>query len=229
MRKTFLQAHYRRSMQNFNAKNVPADALNKLLGKFFKDVRKQNGSEYEPDSVSSFQRSIQRRLKELKVSFNILKDEEFCRSREVLAAKRKNLVKQGRGNKPNTCRELTNEEEEKLFESGAFGCHNPEALQRTLWWFFSLHFGFRARDESRKLCWGDLELQTDPETGREILVWLAERGCKTHQGLEGSHQHQFNPKIFATGTEQCPFQYFKIFETHCREQAKTRKPRRLAY
>ena len=112
---------------SFNVKNVPADALDKLLGKFFKDVRKQNGGEYEPDSLSSFQRSIQRRLKELKLSFNILKDEEFCRSIEVLAAKRKNLVKQGRGNKPNACRELTSEEEEKLFESGAFGCHNPEA------------------------------------------------------------------------------------------------------
>ena len=110
---------------SFNVKNVPADALDKLLGKFFKDVRKQNGGEYEPDSLSSFQRSIQRRLKELKLSFNILKDEEFCRSREVLAAKRKNLVKQGRGNKPNACRELTSEEEEKLFESGAFTCHMP--------------------------------------------------------------------------------------------------------
>ena len=206
---------------SFNVKNVPADALDKLLGKFFKDVRKQNGGEYEPDSLSSFQRSIQRRLKELKLSFNILKDEEFCRSREVLAAERKNLVKQGRGNKPNACRELTSEEEEKLFESGAFGCHNPEALQRTLWWFFSLHFGFRARDESRKLCWGDLELQIDPETGREILVWLAERGSKTRQGLEGSHQRHFNPKIFATGTEQCPVRYFKIFESHRPEEAKT--------
>ena len=98
-------------------KNVRADALDKLLGEFFKDVRKQNGGEYKPDSLSSFQRSIQRRLKELKLSFNILKDEEFCRSREVLAAKRKNLVKQGRGNKPNTCHELTSEEEEKLFRA----------------------------------------------------------------------------------------------------------------
>ena len=79
---------------SFNVKKVPADALDKLPGKFFKDVRKQNGAEYEPDSLSSFQRSIQRRLKELKLSFNILKDEEFCRSREVSAAKRKNLVKQ---------------------------------------------------------------------------------------------------------------------------------------
>ena len=117
--------------------------------------------------------------------------------------------------------ELTSEVEEKLFESGAFGCHNPEALQRTLWWFFSLHFGFRARDESRKLCWGDLELQTDTETGRGILVWLGERGSKTRQGLEGSHQHQFNPKIFATGTEQCPLRYLKIFESHRPEEAKT--------
>ena len=60
------------------------------------------------------------------------------------------------------------EEEEKLFESGEFGCHNPEALQRTLWWFFSLHFGFQARDESRKLCRGDLELHNDPETGKSF-------------------------------------------------------------
>ena len=145
--------------------NVPAATLSKLLGKFFKDVRKQNGGEYEQDSISSFQKSIQRHLKELKLPFNILQDEEFRRSREVLAAKRRNLVKQGRRNKPNGCRELTTEEEEKLFESGEFGCHNPEALQCTLWWYFSLHFGFRARDDSRKLCWGDLELQNDPETG----------------------------------------------------------------
>ena len=90
---------------NLDAKNVPADALDKLLEKLFKDVRKQSGSEYEPGGLSSFQRSIQRRLKELKVSFNILKDEEFCRPREVLAPKRKSLEKQGRGNKPNACRQ----------------------------------------------------------------------------------------------------------------------------
>ena len=64
-------------------------ALDKLLGKFFKDVRKQNGGEYEPDSISSFQKSIQRHLKELKLPFNILQHEEFRRSRKVLAAKRK--------------------------------------------------------------------------------------------------------------------------------------------
>jgi len=83
-------------------------ALDKFLGKCFKDVRKKDGGEYEPDSLSSFHRSIQRRLKELKLQVNILQDKEFRRSREVLATKRASLVKQGQGNKPKACRELTN-------------------------------------------------------------------------------------------------------------------------
>ena len=111
---------------SLNVKNVPADALDKLLGNFFKNVRKQNGGEYEPDSLSSFQRSFQGRLKELKLSFNILKrTKSFVVPEKYWPPKEKIHVKQGRGNKLNACRELTSEEEEKLFESDAFGCHNP--------------------------------------------------------------------------------------------------------
>ncbi|KAJ7376175.1 hypothetical protein OS493_036289 [Desmophyllum pertusum] len=54
----------------------------------------------------------------------------------------------------------------------------------------------------RKLCWGDLELQSDPATGREMLIWLAERGSKTRQGQEGAHQRQFDPKIFGNGNRE---------------------------
>ena len=95
--------------------------------------------------------------------------------------------------KPNASREWTDEEEAKLFETGEFGNHNPLALQRTLWWFLSMQFGFRARDESRKLCLGDIVLDVDAETGREVLVWTAESGSKTRQGLEGGHQRQGPP------------------------------------
>lgn len=41
-----------------------------------------------------------------------------------------------------------------------------------------MHYGFRARDECRNLCLGDLVLEHNPETDREILVWRAERGSK---------------------------------------------------
>jgi len=45
---------------NSTVMNIPAATLDKLLGKFFKDARKQNGGEYEPDGISSFPKSIHR-------------------------------------------------------------------------------------------------------------------------------------------------------------------------
>ena len=190
---------------------IPPATLNELLGQFFVKIRKKDGAEYEPDTLTSLQRSIARKLKEQGSKFNILIDKEFQWSRDALYAKRKELVGQGRGNKPNACREVTLDEENKLFETGQFGCQEPLALQRTLWWFLSLHFGFRARDESRKLCWGDVSLENDPETGNEMLVWKAERGTKTRTGREGGHRREFNPKLQATNTERCPVRYYKLF------------------
>ena len=37
---------------------IPIEELDRLLGHFFKDVKKQDGQEYEPDSLTSFQRSF---------------------------------------------------------------------------------------------------------------------------------------------------------------------------
>ena len=69
-----------------------------------------------------------------------------------------------------------------MFERGEFGDQDPEVLQRTVWWLLSLHFGFRARDESRKLKWGDVKLQINAETGNEELVWTTERGSECRNG-----------------------------------------------
>ena len=57
---------------------------------------------------------------------------EFSKSREVLAAKRKNLVRQGKGNHPNATRELTEAEEDALFENGQSSVQDPKSLQRAL-------------------------------------------------------------------------------------------------
>ena len=181
---------------------LPAARLDHLLCKFFINVRKVNGEEYEPDTLTGFQRSIQWHRSDLDVEMNILKDTEFLKSRKVLAAKRKSLMNTvGKGNKPNATRALTDKEEDAIFQAGEFGISNPEILQRTVWWFLALHFGFRARGKSRKLLWGDVDLQNDPTDGREMLVWLAERGTKTRKGQENDHQRSFQPKVYATGGE----------------------------
>ena len=101
---------------------------------------------------------------------NIVDGDKFKFSRELLSAKRRQPVVKGKGNKPNAARELTEGKEDKLFECGEFGTSNPTVLQRTLWWIIALHFGFRARDESRRLKWGDVTLEKDPKTKNDILV-----------------------------------------------------------
>ena len=50
---------------------------------------------------------------------NIIDGDKFKLSREVLSAKRRQLVvEHGKGNKPNAARELTESEKDKLFECG---------------------------------------------------------------------------------------------------------------
>ena len=194
--------------------HIPAKDLNTILCKFFTTAVKQNGDQYEPDTLSSIQRSIQRKLQEIGSAHNVLKDNEFQRSREVLRAKRKSLVSQGKGNKPNATRALTADEEEKLFSVGYFGDNEPMTLQRTLWWVLSMHFGFRARDESHKLRWGDVQLTKDPETGNETLSWTTERGTQTRTGKENGHRRVFTPTAQANDTPKCPVLLYKKFRSH---------------
>ena len=96
-------------------------------------VRRKNG-EYQPATFSSFQCNIQRYLSEKKYPFNILKDNEFKKSRRVLAAKHKSLIcEHDRRNEVQAARAFDANEEDALFEAGEFGDSNPVALQRTVW------------------------------------------------------------------------------------------------
>ena len=63
-----------------------------LLGKFFKDVRKINGKEYEPSTLTGLQRRIQSFLSDSGSKMNILKDDEFAFSRKVLKPSVKTLL-----------------------------------------------------------------------------------------------------------------------------------------
>ena len=111
---------------------------------------------------------------------------EFLKSRKVLFSKTKQLVfEKAKGNRPHGAKKLSNAEEDLLFRSGEFGDENTEALQRTVWWLMALHFGFLARDESRKLKWGDIVLQTDNETGNEVLIWKSERARSKTRRVSG--------------------------------------------
>ena len=68
--------------------DMPPNELYTLLGYFFKDIKKKYGSNYEPDSLTSFLKSFRRYLRLKKVPFDILFDKEFVNSCSTLAARR---------------------------------------------------------------------------------------------------------------------------------------------
>ena len=94
---------------------IPAASLNVHLCKFFIDAKKKDGGVYKPASLTSFQRSIQRYPKDKNSTFNLFQDAEFTKSREVLLAKKRELVeKYAKRNRPHAARSITPSEEDLL-------------------------------------------------------------------------------------------------------------------
>ena len=105
---------------------------------------------------------------------------EFQQSRDCLNAKKKHLKEMGLGNRPNAAEALEPEDEEELYNCGAFGTENPDSLLSILWLMNTVHFGLRGSHEHRQLKWRDIKLEMDP-TGNQCLVYN-ERVTKTRDG-----------------------------------------------
>ncbi|XP_069109437.1 uncharacterized protein KIAA1958-like [Argopecten irradians] len=142
--------------------------LDTYIGGFLLSLQKNDGSNYEPDTLTSFHRGIDRYLRENGYSFNILTSDLFATSRQVLQSRRKELKQKGLGNRPNKAQPVSDNEEEMLWECGHLGHDNPHALLNTVWFNNTKLLGFRGCDENRQLKWGDIELKHD-ETGSEYL------------------------------------------------------------
>ena len=73
-------------------------------------IRKKDGEQYEPTSLRSFVSSFDRYLRKKDYPPTIMEGKEFQKTNEALVAKQKELKKEGKGNKPNAARMLTDEE-----------------------------------------------------------------------------------------------------------------------
>ena len=141
-------------------------------------MKRDDGTNYELSSINNFSSLVGKWLKDNGMAD--IDGDAFKTYQEVKKAKLKLLKKDKKGNRPNRAEPVTFEEEDKLWESGEFGIDSPLALTRTLWWYTSMMFGLRGRDESRKMKWGDVKLLTD-ENGDDYLQF-EERDTKTRTG-----------------------------------------------
>lgn len=87
----------------------------------FPGLWKKDGSEYEPDTLTSIQNSIDRHIKSLKLQYCIKTDAVFSHSRRVLESKRKSLKAMGKGNKAGKAEALSEEEIQILYQKNVLG------------------------------------------------------------------------------------------------------------
>ena len=128
----FFKRKFLNSGEQREAEDIPPVELNRLVAVILKDAKKKDGTEYEPDALSTYYRGLIRHLKERKYPVNVIDAPEFELTRNVLAAKRKALVKSGYGNKPNATRPLSDTEEDLLWAEGYFSDKNSLLLTQRI-------------------------------------------------------------------------------------------------
>ena len=156
--------------------------MNDILGHFYAELRKEDGTDYEPDSLRVMLASLDRHFIDSGFSFSILRDEPFKNSRKILNGKAIELRERGMGKRKDRADPLTQEDEEALWENGALGGDNPWTLNHTMWFLLSQQFGTRGNHEHIKIMIEDLKWVRVPHTNQVRYVEWTEGLTKTrHQ------------------------------------------------
>ena len=197
--------------------------LDRVL-QFYCHVRKQNGDEYEPDSLRTMLAALDQHLSGCGCSYSIMKDREFKESRLVLDGKAIQLRENGKGKKSRKADPLTAEEEEILWNTGVLGSDNPKSLNHTVFYTMSQNFGTRGRQEHHQIRVEHLRFVCNPQTGATEFIEWEEGLTKTRQGGLVKQQRRLKQKDFATGNSQCPVKFIEQLISKRPPQLKTSGP-----
>ena len=175
-----------------------------LLKHFFlemRDTRKDSlGEEYEPSSLSTYRNGSRRYFLERKdgESFDIGEDEDL---KEKLAAKKKQLRAEGKGNRPHRADPPDENQMEKLCTTGAVGLKTPRQLLHLVWWNNTRMLGMRGRQEH-------LNCKVEDFKDQGNYYEYTERPTKTRNGEtdDPKARRKYNKKIFrGNGDERDPY------------------------
>ena len=132
---------------------------------------------------------------------------------------------------------LTREIVKELFHSGQLGpadTNNPSQVLNKVWFYVSLYFGKRGRENQRKMTKQMLVLRTTLKGSQYYEVNRSVAGSlpstKNHQGGIQDDEDESNAKMFELpGSPRCPVQTVKSYLLHLQPDADFfyQKPRAL--
>ena len=150
--------------------------------RFYAEIRKNNGENYEPESLKVMQASLDRYLREKGRTFSILKDRKFDISRKVLNGKAIELQENGMGKRKGRADALTQEEEEIIiWSSGVLDSNNSSSLNCLIFFLVSQYMGTRGWQKHHQIQVEDLKMVQNVEGEVTHIQWV-EGPTKTRQG-----------------------------------------------
>lgn len=198
--------------------------MNKCLSKFYLSARKQDGSHYKKTSLLSIRAALDRYLRSppLNKKFSICDGIQFNEANTALNSYLKHLASSGKIAGTIHKNPLTAEIIQKFFESGELASADtnvPRALLQTTWFYVSLYFGKRGRENQSLMKKSMLRLAVTAAGEEYFELNKEEPGAvlstKNHTGgLEGTEDHA-DGKIFSSpGSKRCPVQTIKSYLSH---------------
>ena len=184
--------------------------LNQVLEQFYAEVRKRDGSPYEPDCLLVMQARLLGYLKEKGYAKDIVNDECFAGANKVLEGNARNLRETGLGKRPNRACSLTEEEEDILWDCGLLGDSSPKALLNTMWLLLCQHFGLRGRQEHHDMMVKYFTTRKC-DYGKNYITFSESYRNTKGGSLKVKHRLQ-QPKMFEIpGLKRCPVRLFNIY------------------
>ena len=198
--------------------------MNNCLSKFYLSARRQDGSHYKKTSLLSIRAALDRYLRSppLNKKFSICDGIQFNEANKALNSYLKQLASTGKIAGTIHKNPLTAEIIQKLFEAGELASAettNPRALLQTTWFYVSLYFGKRGRENQSLMKKTMLRLAVTA-SGEEYFELNKEEpgvvfSTKNHSGgLDGSEDNA-DGKIFSNpDSKRCPVQTIKAYLFH---------------
>ena len=199
-----------RHLENVNIETMAPEELDNILSKFYAEVKKRDGDDYEPECLKIMQGAIERYLKEKNYPLSIVRSREFHNSQEILHAKAISLRQQGKGKRPNKSQPLTSEEESSLWLKGQLGDFNGEVLTNVNFKNLTEQLGFRGRQEHYDAYVEDFVIRQQ-EDGSEV-VEFREGATKTRSGGLTISRRTTPQAMYSTdGGKTDPVRLFKLW------------------
>lgn len=200
------------------------DEMNKCLSRFYVSVRKTDGTNYKETSLLAIRAAIDHHLKSppFNCKFSICDNNSFSEANKTLNSYLKHLSNTGQIAGTVHKNPLTRQIVAKLYEAGELGqsnTRNPRVLLQTAWFYISLYFGRRGRENQATMKKSVLRLVQTASGEEYFELNKAEPGTvltsKNHTGgLHGTEDHS-DGKIFTLANSlKCPVKTIKAFLSH---------------